>query len=62
MKTDRPPSVTDDRLEYLDHLRESGITNMSGAGRYLQKEYYIGRAESQELLEYWMRTFGQEDR
>jgi len=53
----RPPSATDERLEFLDYLRESGVTNMFGGGAYLREEYGIGRAESSEVLGYWMKTF-----
>ena len=43
--------------EYLDKLRESGKTNMFGAGVYLEKEFGIGRKEAREILSEWMRTF-----
>jgi len=33
--TERPEIVTDEHLDYLDELRESGVTNMFGAGAYL---------------------------
>ena len=39
--TERPVLVTDEHLEYLDGLRDSGVTNMYGAGRYLEQWFDI---------------------
>lgn len=60
-KQDRPDFVTDEHLEYLDALRESGATNMFGAGAYLQREFHelADRSKSSKALSYWMHTFGQ---
>ena len=43
--------------EFLDALRESGKTNMFGAGRYLQEEFGIDRTEAREILLEWIKTF-----
>jgi uncharacterized protein YciI len=52
--------VTNEHLEYLDNLRESGVTNMYGAGPYLEKEFInLSKKEARECLSYWMQTFGQ---
>ena len=32
---DKPEKLNDIHLEFLDNLRNSGITNMYGAGRYI---------------------------
>lgn len=53
----RPDYVTDEHLEYLDDLRESGVTNMFGAGRYLEDEFDIERKTASGILSYWMKTF-----
>jgi hypothetical protein len=54
----RPEIVTDEHLEYLDDLRESGVTNMFGAGAYLREDFPdLSRAEASEILQYWMHTF-----
>ena len=46
--------------EYLDSLRESGITNMFGAAPYLQPAFpELSIKESREILSEWMRTFGE---
>lgn len=46
-----------DYFDYLDDLRESGETNMFGAGPYLMREFGIGRAESHLVLSAWTKTF-----
>lgn len=47
-------------FEYLDKLRESGITNMFGAVPYIQIEFpELTVKEASDLLVKWMRTFGE---
>ncbi len=46
-------------FEYLDNLRESGVTNMLGAGTYIREEFDIGRKEASDLLSKWMETFSE---
>ena len=58
----RPDYVTDEMLEYLDDLRESGITNMYGAVVYLVDDLGIDKATARKVLVYWMQTFGKADR
>lgn len=60
--TDRPTFVTDEHLEYLDDLRESGRTNMYGAGKYLVAEFNLPNPVARNVLSYWMETFGKEKR
>ena len=55
----RPDIVTDAHLEYLDGLRESGVTNMFGAGAYVEEEFGISRKDAKEILMYWMSSFGE---
>ena len=43
-------------FEYLDNLRESGITNMFGAGIFLQEEFGLGKHEAREILVKWMKS------
>ena len=55
---DKPEIMTDEHLEYLDELRESGETNMFGAAPYLQSEYpNLGKDQAKQILVYWMKTF-----
>lgn len=55
----RPDCVEDEHLAYLDDLRQSGVTNMWGAGTYVQREFGVSRKEAQEITLYWMATFSQ---
>ena len=45
---------------YLDRLRESGITNMWGASRYVEEQFDLSDRLAGDLLIKWMETF--EDR
>jgi len=54
---DRPAEATDEVLEYLDELRESGRTNMFGAASYLQKEMGLEEKDAKAALMYWMKSF-----
>jgi hypothetical protein len=56
---ERPEYVTDEHLEYLDDLRESGATNMFGAAPYLADAFEIDKKQAREILSYWMKTFGE---
>ena len=49
--------VKKEHLNYLDILRESGVTNMYGAGSYIQKEFAVDRREARTILQYWMSNF-----
>lgn len=44
-------------FKYLDNLRDSGATNMFGAGAYLRSTFIISHAEADKILGKWMRTF-----
>jgi len=54
-------SESDDTLEemldYLDDLRESGATNMFGAGTYVAETFCLSKALAKKVLVYWMETF-----
>tara|TARA_R100000781_G_C4024568_1_gene108356 strand:- start:316 stop:549 length:234 start_codon:yes stop_codon:yes gene_type:complete len=56
--TNNPLAKDDDReyFEFLDELRESGRTNMMGAGPYLRREFGMDRNEARKVLLRWMRT------
>lgn len=49
----------DEVFEYLDLLRETGATNMFGAGPYLVRDFEMSRNDSRAALSEWMRTFGE---
>lgn len=55
-----PMGDLDDRrvvFEYLDGLRESGVTNMFGARLYVMEEFKVSRSDATFLLSEWMNTF-----
>ncbi len=58
-ENERPEGLEDEHLEYLDDLRESGITNMYGASPYLAREFDLDTTTSRAYLAYWMRTFSE---
>ena len=60
MTTDETKAPTQDEAnEYLDDLRESGVTNMFGAGVYLRDVFDVTRQQASKLLAEWMRTYGE---
>lgn len=46
-------------FEYLDELRESGITNMFGATPYIMSAFDVLKDEARKLLVEWMETFNE---
>ena len=50
--SERPEFVTDEHLEYLDELRESGDTNMWGASRYVEEEFDLNHDTAGKILLY----------
>lgn len=54
------PTVTDEMLEFLDDLRDSGETNMFGASPYLREEFpHLDREGARKVLSRWMETFSE---
>ena len=45
--------------QFLNDLRDSGVTNMFGAAPYLQKEFGIDQKSAREVLANWMQSFGE---
>lgn len=56
-KEEMPQCCTEEHLTFLDVLRESGVTNMYGAGKYLEDKFWMGSDQARETLRYWMATF-----
>jgi hypothetical protein len=46
-----------DMFAYLDGLRESGATNMFGAGPYVKSAFGLTDRDARDVLSRWMRTF-----
>jgi len=52
----------EDYFQFLNELRESGITNMFGAGTFLQDEFpELSKYEARSELSAWMKSFDKED-
>ena len=50
--------ANEEYYEFLDNLRESGVTNMFGAIPYLIEEFSdLSQVEAREILKNWMDTF-----
>jgi len=45
--------------EYLEELRDSGVTNMFGAAPYLAERFDMPKRDAREVLSDWMNSFGQ---
>ena len=48
-------------FEYLTNLRDSGETNMFGAGPYVQREFGVEKIEARSLVMEWMKSFDEEE-
>ena len=46
-------------FEFLEDLKDSGVTNMFGAGPYLQDEYGITKYEANRILTAWMNSYSE---
>lgn len=57
MSAERPEIVDEEHLVYLDRLRESGVTNMFGAGDYVAGSFDVTKREAATILSYWMESF-----
>jgi len=50
-------ATEDTMFTYLEGLRQSGVTNMFGAGPYLEREFGLKRAEAKKVLMDWMKSY-----
>ena len=48
-------------FKYLDTLRESGDTNMFGAGPYVEDVFGLKKKEAKSLTVGWMETFSKKE-
>ena len=47
------------QFKFLDELRETGVTNMLGAGIYLQESFNLSKYEAKAVLLEWIKTFNE---
>lgn len=61
MKHESTPSTpTQEQVNrFLDDLRETGVTNMYGAGPYIQEIFNVTRYDAKRYLIKWMETFSE---
>ena len=53
-------SIAEFKEEYFDYLvelRDSGVTNMWGAGPYLEDEFNLTKQEAKDVLLAWIKSF-----
>lgn len=59
----KPDFITEDYLEFLDCLRDSGRIKMPGARPYFQKTFAeLSYKEASEIITYWMKTFSKRNK
>lgn len=48
-------------MEYLNVIRDSGVTNMFGATPYIMNEFeHLSRTEATRILKLWMANFSED--
>jgi hypothetical protein len=52
-----PNDTKQEYFDYLNELRESGVTNMFGASPYLMDEFGLDKYEARTILSEWMHSF-----
>lgn len=53
----KPEALAEEHLQYLDELRESGVTNMWNAPAYLEADFDLPERDARDIMLYWMKTF-----
>lgn len=49
--------MTNKYYDYLEKLRDSGVTNMWGSPLYLEQEFKLSKEESKKIFLDWIDTF-----
>ena len=52
-------NITNEQIQFLDDLRDSGIVNMFGAGPYIQEEFGVSKHDANRILNHWMGTYNE---
>jgi len=50
--------MSEQYTQFLDELRDSGVTNMFGAAPYLQEAFGLDKIEARMILIDWMENYG----
>jgi len=48
-------------FEFLDDLKETGVTNMMGAEEYVMETYELPRMKARAFVVEWMTNYGKDD-
>lgn len=51
-----------EKYNYLERLQRSGVTNMFGAGPYLERAFNLSNKEARDVLISWMDAHSKEER
>ena len=49
--------LTQEHKDYLEWLRQSGITNMWGAAPYISAEFGLTHNQAADILVQWIKSF-----
>ncbi len=63
LKEENVRQITQEEIEYfnyLNELRDSGETNMYGAGSYLERDFSLDRQNARKILTTWMENFNED--
>ena len=52
--------LTQEHADYLEELKESGKTNMFGAGIYIEREFCVNKREARKIVRAWMDTYDEQ--
>ena len=56
--SEKPEKLLGEHMEYLNDLRDSGVTNMFGSASYLKEEFPdLSKQEARAIVSYWMYNF-----
>lgn len=56
-KTAEKSVLTPEHKEFLNDLRDSGVTNMFGASPYVARHFGVPMVEARAILSAWMASF-----
>ena len=51
------PKLEKEHIDFLNVLQKSGVTNMFGAGSYVQDEFGFDKREARSIVTQWMSQF-----
>jgi len=55
------PQLWETYFEYLDRLRESGVTNMFGSVPYIQNQFDVSESQAKRIFKAWWETFDENE-